>query len=102
MLFTATVITRKFLLGWIAACEFAELAGIALGALWWVAIDYINPAPRTLGAKWLMLALKSPSGLVEGIVLAVSRPSCFAASTPHFPRRHELSRRPVLRFSVGG
>lgn len=54
---------------WIFACGLAEFAGIALAALWWVAMDSINPAPTAAIAQAIMILVKGAAGLIEGIIL---------------------------------
>lgn len=54
---------------WVVVCALAELVGIAMGAVWWVMIDRIDPEPITWAAKWIALGLKSLSGLGEGFIL---------------------------------
>lgn len=54
---------------WIALTAVAELAGIALGAVWWVGVDQLNPDPKGLPLQFAMLSLKALSGFVEGAVL---------------------------------
>lgn len=54
---------------WVVLTALAELAGIALGAVWWVGADQLNPEPQGLPSQLTMLALKALSGGVEGAVL---------------------------------
>lgn len=65
----AEKISRGDWAAWIALTALAELAGIALGAVWWVGADQLNPEPRGLPSQLAMLGLKALSGVVEGAVL---------------------------------
>ncbi|MCW3848985.1 hypothetical protein OF829_17235 [Sphingomonas sp. LB-2] len=71
---------------WIVACAIGELLGIACAALWWVAIDRIDPEPVALGARLAMLALKSLSGLVEGWLLGTLQARALAHFYPRLSR----------------
>lgn len=54
---------------WVVLTALAELLGIALGAVWWVGVDQLDPEPRGLPLQLTMLSLKALSGVVEGAVL---------------------------------
>jgi hypothetical protein len=58
-----------FIASWVGVCAAAELLGIALGGLWWAAMDRVEPEPVGLAMQLVMLALKGGSGLMEGVVL---------------------------------
>lgn len=67
---------------WIVLTALAELLGIALGAVWWVGADQLNPEPRGLAAQLAMLGLKALSGVVEGAVLGVVQASLMRRRLP--------------------
>ena len=66
-------ISRGDWLAWVVLTAAAELAGIALGAAWWVGADRLNPEPEGLPLQLLMLAAKALSGVVEGAVLGAAQ-----------------------------
>jgi hypothetical protein len=70
---------------WIVACTAAELAGICLAAIWWIAMDRADPTPATLAAKLLSLGLKSLSGVVEGGVLGTLQALALRRIYPRLP-----------------
>lgn len=56
---------------WTLGCGFAEFAGIALAALWWVMMDRLNPEPAGAATMGLMLVAKGAAGLIEGAILGL-------------------------------
>jgi len=73
---------RRGWAAWIVLTALAELAGIALGAVWWVGADQLNPEPKGLAAQLAMLGLKALSGVVEGAVLGVVQASLMRRRLP--------------------
>lgn len=80
-------ISRGDWLAWAVLTAVAELAGIALGAAWWVGADRLNPEPRGLPLQLLMLAAKALSGVVEGAVLGAAQAGLMRRELPGLSAR---------------
>lgn len=78
-------IGRKWGVTWLAACAIAELGGIALAAIWWVAIDRLSPEPVGVLPVALTLLAKAASGIVEGLVLGLTQGRLLRDRLPALP-----------------
>lgn len=72
---------------WIILTALAELVGIAMGAAWWVGADLLNPEPKGLATRLVMLALKALSGVVEGAVLGAVQAALMRQRLPGLSAR---------------
>jgi hypothetical protein len=72
---------------WPVACSFAEFGSIALAALWWVAMDLIEPSPTTATAKVAMILAKGAAGAIEGIILGYVQATVLRRDYPLLLRR---------------
>lgn len=76
-------LTKTDYIYWVIVCAFAELIGISIGAVWWIAADRFDPEPLTAAAKWAALALKSMSGIAEGVILGSLQVLALRRIYPH-------------------
>jgi len=79
--------STAFLGRWVLYCGAAELVGVAAGAAWWLAWDWVNPEPATLIAQVAMLGAKGLSGVVEGVILGLVQSGLLRRLYPRLDRR---------------